>query len=112
MIGENLATSLATRTVKYTHNAIVALGEVLLLGTRVVMATAAYAADVEGLYIYHSEIVEGEMAAVTITSLEPAYWDDTAKKFTNVVSTNTLCGMFLEDRASTESKCVLALQNI
>lgn len=39
-------------------------------------------------------------AAVTIVAGDKAYWDDTAKLVTNVVSTNLLIGVFTDAAAS------------
>jgi len=40
------------------------------------------------------------MAAVTVTQFSKAYWDDTAKKVTNVATANTLIGVFADAAAS------------
>lgn len=53
----------------------------------------------------NSFLVEGEIsdyaqAAVAIAAGDKIYWDDTAKKFTNVATSNTLCGHALEASGS------------
>ena len=53
-----------------------------------------------GCFIYQADKVKVEVAAVTIASGEKAYWDSGAAKVTNVSTSNTLIGHFLEDAAS------------
>ncbi len=45
-----------TRTLKHTHNAIVEDGEILVVNGQVLIATNAYAADVEGVYAFRGPV--------------------------------------------------------
>ncbi len=107
----NLTDSLRTKTLKYTHTAAVAEDDIILLGGRVLIAFDDYLANAEGVYVHGGERVEAPKAAVALTSGETAYWDNGAANFTNVVGTNTKCGIFVEDKLGGDALCVLELDN-
>ena len=86
-------------------------GEISLINGLVCIAYAALASGAEGAFVYHGDMIEGPMAAVAIDAPAVAYWDDTAKVFTTVTTSNTKCGVFTENRAGTESTAVLELDN-
>lgn len=88
------------KTFQDAPGADVTIGTVALVGGRVTIAYDDITSGEDGSFVYAAEQIEAPMAAVTIVAGEAAYWDDSAKLFTNVVGSNTLCGMFLEDAAS------------
>src|SRR4051812_4407542 len=51
-------------------------------------------------YLTFGLISDAPQAAVTIAALDKIYWDNAAGKFTNVSTSNTLCGYALEGSAS------------
>ena len=74
-----------------------------LLGGILVIAFDSYDAGADHLLIYKAAQVEvragaanAEIAAVNFTLLQKVYWDDAAKKVTNVSVGNTLIGRALE----------------
>lgn len=107
----NLIDSVRTKTMKYTHNAAVTIGELVLAGGRLLIAYDAILINAEGVYIYASGKVEAPKAAVAITSGEIAYWDSGAAVITNVVGANTKHGMFIEDALAGDANGVFELDN-
>lgn len=98
------------KSIRKAHTAALAALEIILLANRVLIARNATAANADNTFIHEAEI-EAPKAAVTIAAGETAYWDDTAKVFTNVVGTNTKCGMFTEDAASGAAVAQIYLSN-
>jgi predicted RecA/RadA family phage recombinase len=96
------------RTLKHTHSAALTPGKVLVANGQVLVAVNTTAASVENVFIYRGR-VEMDKAAVAVAAGEAAYWDDTAKNVTNVVGTNTKCGIFLEAAVAGASTAVLML---
>lgn len=48
-------------------------------------------------YVISSDISDAPKAAVAWSALDKLYWDNTAKVFTNVATSNTLIGYALQD---------------
>lgn len=108
----NLADSVRTRTLKYKHSSAVAKDDVILLGGRVLVATGAFGANEEGVYIFAVSMLEVTTAASQAwTAGATIYWDNTNAVFTTVSTSNTKCGIAYEDKASTTTTGVMVLDN-
>lgn len=94
--------------IKMAHTAAVEALDIIALDGRVLVALIDAEADVENDYVFECNL-EAPMAAVTISGLEVAYWDNSAGNFTNVVGSNIKCGMFLRDQADTDTECKVYL---
>lgn len=88
------------KALKHDPAGAVAVDTVTVINSKVTFAAADVAAGEVGAFVYEATDVEVPTAAVTITAGEDAYYDSGADNFTNVVGTNTLCGVFTEDAAS------------
>jgi len=98
---EGLADS---KVLRHDDAALIERDEVRLVNTKVLVAHDDYAANEEGVYAYGLKEVKVPKAAVAITAGDKLYWDDTAKNFTNVVGTNTLCGTWLRDHIAGDTE--------
>lgn len=74
-----------------------------LVGGVLVHPFDAYAAGADQVLVYKAQQVlvtasgaNADLASVNFTLLQKVYWDDTAKKVTNVLTGNTLIGRALE----------------
>jgi len=99
------------RTLNHTDASAQAVDTILLISGRVCVAYGDLAANEEGSYIYEASELEVPTAAVTIVAGETAYWDNGAQLFTNVVGTNTKCGMFRKAAASGDAIASMELVN-
>ena len=99
------------RTIHYAHSAAVSTDDILLVNGRVLIAYADLAADEEGMYFIIADEVEAPKAAVAIAAGDAAYWDNGASNFTNVVGTNTKCGMFRKAAVGGDANGNLRLDN-
>lgn len=75
----------------------------LLVSSKLVVPLATAATGVSTRFLYKAEKLlvtapadSAGIAAVNFVLLAKVYWDDTAKKFTNVSTSNTLVGRTLE----------------
>lgn len=109
--GTNLAASVGTKIMLFTAGVAMLKDQIELLGGRVLMAFDDIVISTEGVYRYASERLEAPKAAVDVVSGETIYWDNTAKAMTNVVGSNTMCGIALEDAASGVGLIVMELDN-
>jgi len=109
--GTNLAGSAGTKLLKHTAGVAMVKDQIELLGGRVLMAFDDIVISTEGLYRYGSERLEAPKAAVALTAGEVLYWDNTAKAMTNVVASNTKCGVVLEDALSGDANVIMELDN-
>lgn len=112
MIAKLIGTVGSYETIKVSHTAALAKGEVsaAVHASRVVVALDAYAANVTGIYAHEGRI-QAAKAAEAIAAGDTAYWDDTAKVFTKTASTNKKCGIFVESAVSGDAEAVLDLCN-
>lgn len=99
------------KTMNHTPGTLLAVDEIRLINGRVCVAFGDIAASEEGSVIYAAEDIEAPKAAVAITEGETAYWDDTAKLFTNVLTSNTKCGIFRKAALSGDANARLELDN-
>lgn len=99
------------KTLVHAPAADASVDDVLLVNGNVLIAYGDIATGVDGEWIYAATDVEVSKAAVTILEGQPAYWDDTAKLFTNVATANTLCGKFVKAAASGDALAYVDLRN-
>lgn len=78
--------------ITHAHSEAVESGQAIKLGDQIVVACGKYAASEEGEYA-RGGVHSLPKAAVAIEKNVKVYWDDTAKKFTNVATDNTLAGV-------------------
>jgi len=95
---------------KHSHTAAIVAGTIMLLLSRVLVARNDSAANAANVFIHEADI-EAPKAAVTIVAGDTAYWDNTNNVFTNVVGTNTKCGMFTEAAATADAVAQIHLTN-
>ena len=86
-------------------------GQPFLLGNLFAISSNTYAAGEIGVAVLVG-VHELDKAAVDITAWQPAYWDDTAKKVTNVVGSNKKIGLFIEAAAAGVAKAKVRLDGI
>lgn len=99
------------RTLTRAAGTAIVADTIELIATRVTFAYADIAASAAGEMVYQADEIDVPKAAVTIAAGETAYWDNAAGLFTNVVGTNTKCGMFLEAAASGDAAARMELTN-
>lgn len=80
--------------VDYTPGSAVALGEVVVIGSRAYIAHNAITASIKGAVAAGGGVYT-LTAAKALTDSEEVYWDDTAKKVTDVASGNLKFGCLL-----------------
>ena len=102
----------AYETLKVAYTGAVTKGDIstAVHAGRVLVAMDTYAANIPGIYVYEGRI-QAAKAAVAIAAGDTAYWDTGALVFTNVVSTNVKCGIFVESALSGDAEAVLELDN-
>lgn len=106
-----LSPSHANKTIHLAHTAAVAADDVLLLNGRVLIAYSNHAANESGQWYFQCDEIEHAKAAVAILAGQTAYWDNAASVFTNVVGTNTKCGVFRKAQLAGDASCNLRLDN-
>ena len=97
------------KTLVSTAGADVGVDDVALINGKVTIAMADLSAGADGEFIYVASEIEHAKAAVAITEGDAAYWDNTAKVFTNVATANTLCGLFRLAQLSGDADANIAL---
>lgn len=100
------------KTLTHAPSADATVDDILLVNGNVLIAYADITATEDGEWIYEATDVEvPKVAATAITEGDAAYWDDTAKVFTNVVGTNTLCGKFTKAALAADTVAYVDLRN-
>lgn len=88
------------RTIKYTHSVATVTDTVYLLNGRVLLAMNSAGPSVANIFMYKGLIEYTSETGVAWTAGDKLYWDDTAKRFTKTLTSNTLCGIAAEDKVS------------
>ncbi|MEN6538933.1 MAG: DUF2190 family protein [Mizugakiibacter sp.] len=88
------------KTIDYAHSAATTHKTPVLINAHLFIPLDDAAANAQNAFVYAAEISGGDKAAVALAFGDKVYWDDTAKKFTNVATSNTLVGYALEAAAS------------
>lgn len=77
----------------YAHSAAVVSGQAVLVGTELLVATGAFAANEEGVYLRAGVVTLPKVAAQAQSKGVLIYWDDTNKNLTTTATNNTLAGI-------------------
>ena len=85
---------------QFAHTAGTTALTPLLINSKVFIPLNTADANALNSFLVEAQISDYAQAAVAIAAGDKIYWDDTAKKFTNVSTSNTLCGYALEASAS------------
>lgn len=72
----------------------------ILINTKVFIPLNTAGANALNAFLVGGQISDYGQAAVAFAVGDKIYWDNTAGKFTNVSTSNTLCGYALEPSAS------------
>jgi len=72
----------------------------VLINARVFIPANTVLSGALNAYYTYAVLSDGPQAAVAIAVGDKIYWDNAAGKFTNVSTSNTLCGYALEASAS------------
>lgn len=92
------------------HSAAVALKEIILSGTKVLIACNAALISVENSYVYEGVVNMPKATGVTFAPGEKCYWDNSAKNITSVSGGNTLCGICLKDSLTADTTIEMFLR--
>lgn len=96
------------RTVKYTHNAALEVGDVIVVNDSVVSAVNKTDADVENVFVYSGKMTMPKQAALAISLFDKVYWD-AANGVITKTNTDTLCGYCVEAAAAADDTVVIML---
>ncbi len=100
-----------TLTVTNSTGAAIAAGAGILVGARVAVAAVDLANGASGSAFFtgvHS-VAKNTGAGTGGAQGAAVYWDNTAKKFTAVVTSNTLAGYFAKTSADGDATCEVKL---
>jgi len=89
------------------HTAATTSKAPILIGAKPLIPLNTALANAANAFVTRASALRVQKAAVTITILQPMYWDDTAKLFTNVSTSNTLVGHALAAAASGDAEVVI-----
>lgn len=89
----------------------VASGGGILVGAKVAIATVAIANNASGECLFRGVVSHAKNTGAGTGGAQGAnaYWDNTAKKFTAVVTSNTLAGFFSKTCADGDTTCEVKL---
>jgi predicted RecA/RadA family phage recombinase len=88
------------RTIKYTHTSATTTDTCYLLNGRVLLAMNSALANAANIYMIGGLMEYASETGVAWTAGDKLYWDDTNKRFTKTSTSNTLCALAAEDKAS------------
>lgn len=100
-----------TLTVTNSTGSAIAAGNGILVGARVAvcMVDIANAASGSAMFTGVHSVPKNTGAGTGGAQGANAYWDNTAKKFTAVLTSNTLCGYFAKTCADGDTTCEVKL---
>lgn len=100
-----------TLPVTNTTGATVASGGGILVGAKVAIATVAIANNASGECLFRGVVSHAKNTGAGTGGAQGAnaYWDNTAKKFTAVSTSNTLAGYFAKVCADGDATCEVKL---
>ncbi len=99
----------ATRTLKLAHTAEVEAGDVIVSAGHVLVATNAYAADVEGVYIFRGPVEFPKTAPLAIAAGDVCYWDVADGEINKTATDNTKAGIAKKAAASADTTVLVEL---
>ena len=104
----NIRSDLAhIRTLKYTNSNAVADGDVVLINGHVCVATAAYAANAEGVYAFRARVELPKEAPLVIAVGDVVYWVAANSNVNKTSSANTKAGICVEAAASADTTVLI-----
>lgn len=83
-------------TTQFSHTAATTVMTPIVINSRVFIPMNTALANAPNAFITFGLLGGGAQAAVAIAVGDKIYWDNAASKFTNVATSNTLCGVALE----------------
>jgi predicted RecA/RadA family phage recombinase len=83
-------------TMKLTHTATVIVGQIVVVGGRVVEACDDYLLNTEGVYIYQGKRIWPKEASLVVAAWAEVYWDATNNVVTTTAAGNTPIGFCCE----------------
>ncbi|MEW6115656.1 MAG: DUF2190 family protein [Nitrospirota bacterium] len=98
-----------SRTLRYKHNAAVAVNDVIVGNGHVLVALGDYAANAEGVYAFRSRASFPKEAALAVTAGDKMYWVAAAGNANKTAAGNTLMGIAVEDAAAADTTVTVEL---
>lgn len=96
-------------TVKYTHTSATVKDTMYLLNTRVMLAMNSADANALNIYMIGGLVEYASDTGTAWAAGDKLYWDDTNKVFTKTSTSNTLCAMAYEAKASAAATATILL---
>ena len=93
--------------INHSHTAATTAKAPILIGAKPLLPLNTALANAANAFVTRASALRVQQAAVTITILQPMYWDNTNSLFTNVASGNTLVGHALAAAASGDAEVVI-----
>ena len=84
------------RTLKLAHTAAVVKGEIIISNGLVLVAQAAYAQDVEGIYVFAGPVELPKKASLAVAVGDAVYFDASPGEIAKTAADGTLCGVCTE----------------
>lgn len=97
---QNRTPSYQEKVTQFAHTAATTALTPILINAKVFIPLNSAAANALNAFFVNAEISGYAQAAVNIAAGDKIYWDNTNSVFTNVPTSNTLCGYALEASAS------------
>jgi hypothetical protein len=88
------------KTLQMSHTAATTAHVPVLINSHLLIPTSTADANALNGFTYEAEISGGAKAAVALAVGDKVYWDNAAKAFTNVATSNTLVGYAIEPALS------------
>jgi len=95
------------RTLRYTHNAALVPGDVIVINGSLLMACNTTAISEENVFIYQGKVNLPKTAPLVIAALDAVYW--TGTKTNKTAGGNTACGYCVEAAASADTTVTIML---
>lgn len=93
--------------INHSHTGATTAKVTVLIGSKPLLPLNTALANAANAFVTRASALRVQKATVTITILQPMYWDDTAKLFTNVSAGNTLVGHALAAAAGGDAEVVI-----
>ena len=97
------------RTVRYTHNAIVAKNDCIVANGNVLVALTAQIANVEGTYAIMGRMIVTKATGIVMTVGDKIYFDVADDNVNKSASGNTQCGICYEGAGSSATEIEILL---
>jgi predicted RecA/RadA family phage recombinase len=97
------------RTLRYTHNAAVAAGDVIVANGQVLVAVNATDADTEGIYVFRGPVEFPKEAALAVGAGEVCYFVAAAGNCNKTAAGNTKVGICTEAALAADTVLLVEL---